>query len=301
MFQVLVDSLIRSAELALLAVGVTMVYGLLRFANFAHLEFAAIGAYLALFFSSGLGLSLPVAGLLAIAITGGIGIASDVLIFRKLRTAAPIMLVIASFALGIVFRESIRAIWGPAAHFYDFGIPRPWVVGGFRITPTQVVVIAAAIVAMLALHFLLRRTRLGVAMRATADNGDLAQACGVGTDRVIRTVWFIGAGFAALGGVLVGLNTQVKADMGGGLIIEVFAAAIVGGIGNPYGAMLGAILIGFSENIGLAVNWGPFLQYLGFPAGDFVFIPTGYKAAISFVLLVVALLLRPQGLLGIKR
>src|SRR5690606_20536030 len=114
--------------------------------------------------------------------------------FRRLRTAAPIMLVIASFALGIVFRESIRAIWGPSAHFYDVGIQRPWVVLGFRVTPTQVVVIGAAIVAMLALHFLLQRTRLGVAMRATADSGPLAQACGVDTDRVVRMVWFIGAG-----------------------------------------------------------------------------------------------------------
>lgn len=301
MFPVIVDCLVRSAELALLAVGVTMVYGLLRFANFAHLEFAAIGAYLALFFSSALGLPLPVAGGLAIVVTGGIGVASDILIFRKLRAAAPIMLVIASFALGIVFRETIRAIWGPSPFFYDVGIPRPWVVGGFRVTPTQVVVVGAAIAAMLSLHFLLKRTRLGIAMRATADNGPLAQACGVGTEGIVRMVWFVGAAFAGLGGVLVGLNTQVKADMGGGLVVEVFAAAIVGGIGNPYGAMLGAVLIGFSENIGLAVDWGPLIRRLGFESGDFVFIPTGYKAVIPFFLLVVALLIRPQGLLGHRR
>jgi len=114
-------------------------------------------------------------------------------------------------------------------------------------------------------------------------------------------VWFIGAAFAALGGVLVGLNTQVKPDMGGGLIIEVFAAAILGGIGNPYGAMLGALIIAVAENATLAINWGPFLQWLGFEVRDFVFIPTGYKAAAAFVLLILALLLRPQGLLGAKR
>jgi len=156
-------------------------------------------------------------------------------------------------------------------------------------------------VAIVAFYVLLNRTRLGVAMRGTAENAPLAQASGIDTNRVILMVWFIGAAFAALGGVLVGLNTQVKPDMGGGLIIEVFAAAILGGIGNPYGAMLGALIIAVAENATLAINWGPFLQSVGFEAGDFVFIPTGYKAAAAFVLLILALLLRPQGLLGAKR
>lgn len=306
MLQVFVDSLIRTAELSLLAVGVTMTYGMLRFANFAHLEFAAIGAYLALALSTGAGQPLPVAAAIAIVVTGFFGIATDFVIFRRLRKAAPIMLMIASFALGIVIRETIRAIWGPSAYFYG-GFARPWRIelpwGGapLLITPTQVIVIVSAAVAIVAFYFLLSRTRLGVAMRGTAENAPLAQASGINTDRVILMVWFIGAAFAALGGVLVGLNTQVKPDMGGGLIIEVFAAAILGGIGNPYGAMLGALIIAIAENATLAINWGPFLQTLGFEAGDFVFIPTGYKAAAAFVLLILALLVRPQGLLGGKR
>ncbi|MGV8840115.1 MAG: branched-chain amino acid ABC transporter permease [Bauldia sp.] len=307
MLQVVVDSLIRTAELSLLAVGVTMTYGMLRFANFAHLEFAAIGAYLGLALSTGAGLPLPIAAAIAIVVTGFFGIATDFVIFRRLRKAAPIMLMIASFALGIVLRETIRAIWGPSAYFYGIGIARPWRIempwGGpdLLITPTQAIVIVAALVAILAFHLLLSRTRLGVAMRGTAENAPLAQASGINTDRVIRMVWFIGAAFAALGGVLVGINTQVKPDMGGGLIIEVFAAAILGGIGNPYGAMLGALVIAVAENASLAINWGPILQWFGFDAAAFVFIPTGYKAAAAFILLVLALLLRPQGLLGGRR
>jgi branched-subunit amino acid ABC-type transport system permease component len=210
------------------------------------------------------------------------------------------MLMIASFALGIAMREAVRAAWGPAPFFYKTGILAPWTVFGARVTPTQVAIIAAALVAMVAFHLLLSRTRLGIAMRATADNPPLSQASGIPTERVIRAVWFIGSGFAALGGVLVGLNTQVKPDMGFGLIIEVFCAAIVGGIGSPYGAILGALLVGFAENVGLAINWSSLLRAIGFDTGDFVFISTGYKAAVAFGLLILTLLLRPRGILGAK-
>lgn len=299
MLQVMVDGLIRSAELSLLAVGLTMVYGILRFGNFAHVEFATVGAYLALALAAIM--PLPMAALTAILIAGALGVGADLTVFRRLRAAPAVLLMIASFALGIVMRETIRAIWGPSAFFYDLGILRPWHILGLRITPTQVAVIVAAGVAILAFHLLLKHSRMGIAMRATADNARLAQASGVHTGRVIGIVWFIGAAFAALGGVLTGLNTQVKPDMGVGLIIEVFAAVIVGGIGNPYGAMLGAALIGFAENIGLAINWAPLLGAIGIDAGSFAFIPSGYKTAIPFAILIVTLLLRPQGLLGPRR
>jgi branched-subunit amino acid ABC-type transport system permease component len=177
----------------------------------------------------------------------------------------------------------------------------PWQIFGARITPTQVAVIAAALIAMLAFHLLLSRTTLGIAMRATADNGPLAQASGIPTRSVVRAVWFIGAGFAALGGVLIGLNTQVKPDMGLGIIIETFAAAIVGGIGSPYGAILGAVLVGFAENIGLSINWSPLFAALGIETSGYDYIPTGYKAAVAFGLLILTLLLRPQGLIGARR
>jgi branched-subunit amino acid ABC-type transport system permease component len=298
LLQVVVDSLIRSAELSLLAVGLTMVYGLLRFANFAHIEFATLGAYVALFFSTTLGVPLVLAGLAAVVLTGGMGIAADRAIFSKLRTAPPILLMIASFGLSIVVREGIRAIWGPSAFFYNLGVLPPLRFFGLIITPTQILVIVAALAAMLAFYALLTWTRLGITMRATADNPALSQASGVHSERVIAMVWFIGTAFAALGGVLVGVNTQLKPDMGVGLAIEVFAAAIVGGIGNPYGAMLGAALVGFAENVGLAINWAPLFALVGIDAGDFAFIPTGYKAAVAFTILIATLLIRPRGLVG---
>ncbi len=301
MTQILIDSLIRAAELSFLAVGLTMVYSVLRFANFAHVEFATIGAYLTLAFSSTLGAPLLLAAGAAIILVGTLGVGIDRAIFSRPRATSPIMLMIISFALGIGLRETVRAIWGPSPFFFKLGVMAPWQVLGARITPTQVAVIVAALVAMLAFHLLLSRTTLGIAMRATADNAPLAQASGIPTRSVVRAVWFIGAGFAALGGILIGLNTQVKPDMGLGLIIETFAAAIVGGIGSPYGAILGAALVGFAENVGLSINWSPVLSALGIDNSGYTYIPTGYKAVLAFGLLIITLLLRPQGLLGTRR
>jgi branched-subunit amino acid ABC-type transport system permease component len=298
LLQVVLDSLIRTAELSLLAVGLTMVYGLLRFANFAHIEFATLGAYVALLFSTALGAPLLLAGIAAVVVCGFLGVATDRTIFRQLRTVSPILLMIASFGLSIVIREGIRAVWGPSAHFYDLGVLPPLRFWGLIITPTQILVIVVSLVAMLVFYWLLTWTRIGITMRATADNPALSQASGVHVDRIIAIVWFIGTAFAALGGVLIGVNTQLKPDIGVGLAIEVFAAAIVGGIGNPYGAMLGAALVGFAENVGLAINWAPLLGALGFDAGEFAFIPTSYKAAVAFTLLIATLLIRPRGLLG---
>src|SRR3954462_1531509 len=162
MLQVVLDSLIRSAELSLLAVGLTMVYGILRFANFAHIEFGTLGAYLALAFSSGLGLPLVVAAALSILICGGLGVATDRVIFSRLRTASPILLMIASFGLSMVIRESIRAVWGPAGFFYNLGVLPPIRFLGFLVTPTQILVIAAAAISMLGFYALLTWTRLGI-------------------------------------------------------------------------------------------------------------------------------------------
>lgn len=301
MTQILIDSLIRAAELSFLAVGLTMVYSVLRFANFAHVEFATVGAYVAFALSTQLGLPFVVAAAGAVLFTGLLGVGIDRVIFSRVRVSSPIMLMIISFALGIGLRETIRAIWGPSPFFYKLGVMAPWKVFGARITPTQAAVIIAALVAMVGFHLLLSRTRLGIAMRATADNPPLAQASGIPTKSIIRAVWFIGGAFAALGGVFIGLTTQVKPDMGFGLIIEVFAAAILGGIGSPYGAILGALVVGVAENVGLAINWSPVISALGFESSGYNYIPTSFKALVAFSLLILTLLIRPRGLLGGRR
>lgn len=294
MFQIVLDSLIFGSELALLAIGVTMVYGSLRFPNFAHVEFATVGAYLALALWPFFGLGWSV--VLALLMTGCLGVLADILIFRRLRESTPILLMITSFGLGIVLRESVRAIWGTEPFFYALGLQKPWQILGGNITPVQGSIILIAILCTLLFHLLLNRTKLGIAMRATADNPQLAEASAIHTERVIQVVWLIGCGFAALGGILIGLETQIHPRMGFGIIIPVFCAAILGGIGNPYGAVIGAAIVAFAENIGLSINWAPLGKALGLTSQHYLAIPTGYKEAIPFLILIVVLLFRPQGL-----
>lgn len=298
MAQIIIDSLIRSSELALLAVGLTMVYSVLRFPNFSHVEFAPLGAYLALVLSTSAGLPLVVAAAIALVLAGLAGIAVDRAVFARLRTRSPIMLMIAAFAVGVVIRETLRAVFGPSPTSFDIGLQTPVAVLGANVTPVQIGIIFAALACMLAFHLLLTYTDLGIAMRAAADNAELARASGIHTERVIRAVWFIGSGFAGLGGILLGLDTQIFPMMGFGIIIPVFCAAILGGIGSPYGALLGALVLGFAENVGLSVNFAGALEALGMTTDGYVYIPSGYKASIAFVFLILALLLRPQGLIG---
>jgi branched-subunit amino acid ABC-type transport system permease component len=155
---------------------------------------------------------------------------------------------------------------------------------------------------MFALHLLLHHTKLGKAMRASSDNPELAQASGIATERIITWVWFIAITFASLGGILIGLETYILPYMGFAIIVPVFCATILGGIGNPYGAMLGALVLGFAENFGLYINFGNIINLggiLNFPQE--LFIPTGYKPAISFIILILVLLVRPRGILGKKK
>jgi branched-subunit amino acid ABC-type transport system permease component len=275
-----------------------MVYGALGFPNFAHVEFATLGAYLALALTSTMKLGLVPAALMALAVAGLCGILADRLIFKRLRKATAIMLMIASFGLGIALRESIRAAWGTSPHFYPLELQRPFTLLGAAITPIQIGIVVAALACMLGFHLLLNRTKLGIAMRATADNPRLAEASGINTEKIISMVWFIGCAFAALGGVLIGMETQIHPNMGFAIIIPVFCAAILGGIGNPYGAVIGAGLVAFAQNIGLGINWAPLASLAGLTTKSYLFIPTGYKEAIPFALLIVILLLRPQGIMG---
>lgn len=303
MIQIVIDSLIRASELALLAVGLTMVYDVLRFPSFAHVEFGTVGAFIAFAISVALlpqspAVAVVIGAVIAMVVVGGLGVASDRLIFSKLRGSSPILLMITSFGLGIVLRFMAQAIWGVSARSYPLPLARPWMIGDGRLSPDGAAIIVITVLCMLAFYFLLNRTTLGIAMRATADNAQLSEASGIYTERVIRVVWFIGAGFAALGGIMLGLATQIHPNMGYSIMLPVFAAALLGGIGNPYGAVIGALVIGLAENIVLGVNWAPVSQLLGLTSGDFLFIPVGYKPGIPFAILIILLLFRPQGLLG---
>lgn len=302
LFQVIIDSLVRASELALIAVGLTMIYDILRFASFAHVQFGTIGAFIALAISGILplpiGWAILIGAIIACIVAGGIGILSDKLIFSRLRSEPAAILMIASFGLGMIMQYGVQAIWGAGAHAFALPLSRPWIVFGARVSPAAGAVIIAAIVSMLAFHVLLTRTKIGVAMRATADNPQLSEASGIYTQRVIYIVWFIGAAMGALGGIMLGLVAQIQSSMGFEIMVAVFAAAILGGIGNIYGAVLGSCIVAFAENVGLIINWAPLANLLGLSSASDLFIPVGYKTGIAFALLILILLFMPQGLLG---
>jgi branched-subunit amino acid ABC-type transport system permease component len=297
--QIIINSIIRASELSLIALGLTLVYGLLKFSNFAHTEYAVIGVYLALIFNVYLGLDIFTSALLSAVITGFIAISFDRMIFRRLRKSSAIVLSVTSLGLAIAVRNMIRAIWGAEPRSYTIGLQEPLIFFGIRLTPVQIWIIVTAAVFMVAFHLLLHKTKLGKAMRASSDNPALAQASGIATEKVVVWVWFIASSFAAVGGILIALETYLLPYMGFAIIIPVFCATILGGIGNPYGAMLGALALGFAENFGLYLNFGNIFNLWGlFDVMKEIHIPTGYRDAISFGILIVILLIRPSGILG---
>jgi len=300
--QVVLNSIVRASELTLLSLGLTIVYDILKFANFAHTEFAVVGVYLTLLLNVTLGLHIVPAAIIASVIAGLFSIAIDRTVFKKMRSSSGIIVMVTSLGIAIALRNSIRAIWGADAKNFSVAPQAPIITEYFRITPLQIWIILVGLAAVFAFHLLLHHTTLGKAMRASSDNPDLAQASGIATERIITWVWFIAISFASLGGILIGLETYILPYMGFAIIVPVFCATILGGIGNPYGAMLGALVLGFAENFGLYINFGKILSLGGIL--DFtkeLLIPTGYKPAISFIILILVLLVRPRGILGKKK
>ena len=300
--QVVINSIVRASELTLLSLGLTIVYDLLRFANFAHTEFAVVGVYLTLFLNVTLGLHIIPAAIIASVATGFFSILIDRAVFKRMRSSSGIIIMVTSLGLGIALRNAIRAIWGADAQNYAVAIQTPLITEYFRITPLQIWIILVGLAAMFAFHLLLNHTTLGKAMRASSDNPELAQASGIDTEKIITWVWFIAIIFASLGGILIGLETYILPYMGFAIIVPVFCATIMGGIGNPYGAMLGAMVLGFAENFGLYIDFGKIINLGGIlNFSKELFIPTGYKPAISFIILILVLLIRPRGILGKKK
>lgn len=284
MLQLIVYGLISGSILALGAIGLTLTYSILNFANFAHGDIMALGAYLALFFAVALHVPIGAALPLAMLSTALIGIGIDRLWFGPLRTrhANRVMLAMSSLGLALIVRHLISMVWGPQTQYYSRAIHFPFLVPWLqvRLNMQQLVIFTVALGLVMLLSLFLQRTKLGKAMRATADNFDLALVSGIDTERIVLWTWAIGNALAAAGGVLLGMSVRLQPIMGWDLLLPIFAAAILGGIGSPYGAMLGALLIGLAEELSTP------------------FIHTSYKPAVSLIILVLVLLVRPQGIFG---
>jgi branched-chain amino acid transport system permease protein len=291
--QYVADGVVLGATLALGAIGLTLTYNILRFANFAHGEFLAFGAYFALVItgafagaravgSLSVGAGFLAAIVPAIALTALLALALDWALFASLRRrGAAVALVMASFGASLMLRNLIVFVWGPQPRYYSrtIAMAHP-IMPGVRLSTDDLFAVVLTALLMLALHLFLERTALGRQMRAVSDDPSLAQISGVNLRRVVGWTLCIGGGLAAAAGMMFGLTVQVSPVMGFNLILPLFAAAILGGIGSVYGAVLGAMVIGLAESLSVPL------------------IGAAYKPAVAFALMLIMLLARPQGLLG---
>lgn len=297
--QAFMDGLIAGTMIGLGAIGITLTYAILRFANFAHGELISWGAYAALGVSGALatayaplatpigpfsfGWSLPIGLLASMVLTGLLALLVDALLFGRLRArkSAVIILVMAGFGAALTLRSLLEfLVTTKPAYFTDALQIAMKIAPGLRATPDQLLSLAVSAALVLAVHLLLTRTAIGRAMRAVSENQQLAALAGVDVRQTIRIVWLLGAALAAVAGVMAGLLVQIRPHMGHDLLLPLFAAAILGGIGSVPGAMLGGLIVGLAEALSV--------QFIG----------AEWRAAVAFVILVAVLLLRPQGLFG---
>ena len=299
MTELTVYGIVLGSIIALGAIGLTLLYGILRFAHFAHGDLMTLGAYVVLLLNAQL---LPTLGvpelrlgplsfggrmlgslLISMGVTAAVALCIDRLLYAPLRgcKSSPVILAMASLGMAFILRSLIYIIWGPQFLFYSQALRPAWELPmGIRLKPDQVFILVMALLLVLLLYLFLQRTKLGKAMRATADNPQLAWVCGIDTGRVTAWTWVLGAALAAAAGVLYGIDAQLRPDMGWSFLLPLFAAVILGGIGSPLGALAGGIILGVVQQVSTA-----FL------------LPT-YKPAVAFLLLIVILFIRPRGLFG---
>ncbi len=291
------------------AIGLSLLYGIRKFANFAHGDLMTLGAYVAyfanapatsgtfLFAFNGLGLNLAWGFLLAPLVLALVGIVLELTIFSKLENRSPVSPLVASIGVALVVQNVVAVLWGTSPLSYRIVLPHSWnLPGGVLLNPiTGLLTIGLSTVFMVCVHALLSYTTLGKAMRATSDNAELARASGIRTRRVILWTWVVSSALAGVGGVVLGLSQhRLLTTMGFDFLLFIFASVILGGIGSAYGAMLGGLVIGMSTDMAV-----PFLQWMDTNWG--LYHGAAYSPAVAFIIMVLVLLLRPEGILGTRR
>jgi len=282
-FQSLLDGLIAGSIYALFAAGLTLVYGTLHFINFAHGELIMAGAFLAyLFMMPPLHLSPLLSGVFAVSGVVLLALLMDKAVFSRLRNANPLLLLIASLGLSLLLQNLAQVLWGAEIRAFPFPLERGKIFGPVVITSVQISILWVAALTIFLLYLFLKFSRAGKAVRGVADNPVLSETFGVESEKIIRIVWVVAAILAAVGGILVAADTNLEPHMGIVNLIRAFAAVLIGGAGNVWGALIGGFIIGLSENLGVLL------------------LPIGYKDAIAFFIIILILLFRPEGLLGTR-
>ncbi|HHS82460.1 MAG TPA: branched-chain amino acid ABC transporter permease [Devosia sp.] len=317
---VLIPAIAYGSQLALGALGVTLIYGILRFSNFAHGDTMAFGAMVTILFTwwfQSMGIHLGPLPTALLALPFGIGatmlllLGTDRLVYRFYREkkAAPVILVIVSMGVMFIMNGLVRFIIGPEDQKFADGARfiikarefKAWsgLSEGLAFKTSQAITIVTAIVVVALLFWFLNKTRTGKSMRAFSDNEDLALLSGINPEKVVTYTWLIVAALATIAGVLYGLDKSFKPFTYFQLLLPIFASAIVGGLGNPLGAIAGGFVIAFSE-VTITYAWRKVLLYLLpdnlEPGGLVQLLSTDYKFAVSFAILIIVLLFKPTGL-----
>lgn len=271
---------------ALGAIGISLTFGILRFSNFAHGDTMTFGVYVTLSLVLMSGLHPLIVAPIAMAVTAAMAIGVDKVFYKPFRNSPTIMLVIASFGLMLMIRSAVQFFWGVQLQPMVKGIQMPMQdLKPLLLPEKHVMIIGGTVFLMFAVHLLLTRTRIGKAMRAVSDSPELARVTGIDTEKVIRMTWIVGSCLAVAAGVFLAMDTHVETMMGFKLLLPMFAAAILGGIGKPYGAVAGGLVIGIAEELS-AYPW----------IGVEPLLNPGYKAGVAFAIMVAMLIWRPQGL-----
>ena len=267
---------------ALLAIGYTMVYGIVKLINFAHGEIFMTGAFFTWWFMSALAIPFPVASLMGIMLATLLGVGIERVAYRPLRDAPRFAVVISVLGMSIFLQNMARIVWGAEFQVFeiDFGIS-PILIGSVVIPFKKIFILVVSLILMVALSLFVTKTYLGKAMRATAADREAAEMMGISSNAVIVLTFVIGSALGAVAGILYAVNyNSIDPYMGFNAGMKAFAAAVLGGIGNIYGAMLGGLLLGVFEGAGAA------------------YVSSMYRDAVAFAILILALIFRPEGLLG---
>ena len=283
--QVLANSIIYASMIAIIAVGISLSYSILRFANFAHIQYAVVGGYMT-YAGTRLGLPIVAAVAASAVFVGLLAIVVDALVFSRLRAIAPEGKMIVSWGVALFIRAIVASVFGGGAIIIETQTV-PIRFAGAVFTSLDLIVVLATVAFMVLLHVFLYRTRTGSALRALASNYDLAVTRGIPGERMIRLMWFVSGAYAAIGGSLLALETRLQPNMDLIILLPVFAAVTIGGLSNVFGAVIGALVLSLAQNILIVVDFGSLVG-----SGPW-FIPSQFRDFVAVLAMVVVLLLRP--------